>query len=199
MRRNPLGMPAVMCFALLLSSANAGATVIHDEAGDGDLSSDRFNPTSYSLSVGTSSIIATSVSGDREFVTLNIPGGAELSALTLATYAGLDDTAFIAIQSGTTMTVDPDSPNPALLLGYSHFGPGPGNVGTDILDDIGMGAGSIGFTPPLPAGDYTFWIQQTGGNAATYQFDFGVTPEPASLALLGMGGLALIRRRRATR
>jgi hypothetical protein len=36
------------------------------------------------------------------------------------------------------------------------------------------------------------------GNSDKEQFPFsGVVPEPASLALLGIGGLALIRRRRA--
>ena len=58
-----------------------------------------------------------------------------------------------------------------------------------------MGPGAIGFTPPLPAGDYTFWMQQTGANSATYQFDFIVTPEPATAGLLFAAAVLLLRRR----
>jgi hypothetical protein len=60
----------------------------------------------------------------------------------------------------------------------------------------------MGFTPPLAAGNYTFWIQQTGANSATYTLDFRVTPEPGTLALLGISaavGVAIRRRRYAAR
>jgi hypothetical protein len=67
--------------------------------------------------------------------------------------------------------------------------------GTDILDDMGAGLESQGFVPPLPAGDYTLWIQEAGVYAADYQFGFVVIPEPASLGLaaLALGALALRR------
>ena len=68
-------------------------------------------------------------------------------------------------------------------------------VGTDILDDLGNGSGAIGFTPPLPSGDYSFWIQQTADLQVDYSLQFNVSgsavPVPAALYLFGSGLLAL--------
>ena len=75
-------------------------------------------------------------------------------------------------------------------------GPGNNTVGTDILDDMGNGANAIGFTPPLPSENYTFWIQQTGVNPVTYQLDFNISPSAPSVALLAVGALAGPGRRR---
>jgi hypothetical protein len=33
---------------------------------------------------------------------------------------------------------------------------------------------AIGFTPPLPAGSYTFWLQQGTPPSTTYQLNFNV-------------------------
>ena len=191
----PIGLLAIAAFALVLAPA-AGAAVIHDEALDGDLSNDRLAPTALSIGVGTNSVIATSQIGDREFYTITLAAGTSLSALNLVSYSG-SDIAFIAIQSGSSFTENPDSPNVANILGYSHFGPGLGGATGDILDNIGAGAGAIGFSPPLPSGSYTFWSQQTGA-AVTYQFDLVVVPEPGSALLLalGLGGIAACGRRR---
>lgn len=177
----------------------AWAGIVHNETVNGDLSSNRFSPTVLTLSPGANSILATSQAGDREFFSVAVPAGGELSALFLASYS-LSDIGFIGVQRGPTMTVNPDTPNAALLLGYAHFGQGNRTVGTDILDDIGRGFGAMGFFPPLPSGTYTFWSQQTGP-AATYQFDLILVPEPTTTLLLALGlaGLALAGRRRLGR
>jgi hypothetical protein len=50
----------------------------------------------------------------------------------------------------------------------------------------------MGFTPPLPAGDYTFWSQQTGANPSTYTLDLQMTAVPVGVpALSGVGVLVL--------
>lgn len=183
--------------AAAVATGPARAGIIHDEGQHGDLSGNGLNPTHHTLNFGANTILATSVAGDREYVRLTVPAGGQLDALLLQDYISVDGTAFIAVQSGITFTEPPVGANPANMLGWTHFGPGVGQQpGDDILPAVGQGALAIGFTPPLPAGEYTWWMQQTGPNPTTYQFDFVVSPEPGSLALLGAAGLMLIRRRK---
>jgi hypothetical protein len=178
----------------------------YDEGVDGDLSGNQLAPTSISLDPGSNTVTATSISGDREYFTMNVPSGFQLSAIMVNSYVSTDMVAFIGVQNGTTFTEPPTGTNVANLLGWAHWG--TANIGTDILDDIGAGAGSQTFTPPLGAGDYTFWAQQTGANPATYTLDFQLTPVPVGApALSGLGalvlamglglGLAAMHRRRA--
>jgi hypothetical protein len=56
--------------------------------------------------------------------------------------------------------------------------------------------GSSGFTPPLGAGNYAFWVQDTSTLANpsipfNFGFDLTLVPEPGTMAmiLLGLGGL----------
>ncbi len=151
----------------------------YDEDIDGDLSGDRLAPTDLgALGVGTYTLRGTTEFGDLDYWRISIPAGAQLTQLVVTDYIGEDATAFNGVQAGTTFTEDPATANVANILGYVHFGPGPGNVGTDILDDMGLGFGAIGFTPPLPADDYTFWTQQAGADPCTYTFDLVVTAVP---------------------
>jgi hypothetical protein len=187
---------SLIATVILTSALPALADVFHDEAIDGDLSNDRFMPTAYNLSEGTNSLIATSMQGDREFVALTIPAGLELSGLIQVSYVGDDGVAFAAVQAGPQMTVDPDSFSAVGLLGWTHFGTFIFPDGSDILPAMGQGFDADGFTPPLPAGTYTFWLQQAGGIPSTYQLDFIVTPAPGAAAVLGLGLLSVMRRRR---
>lgn len=181
--------------SLLLPSVVSAAT--WNEGTNGDLSGDRLSPTSLTLSLGTNSVTATSGGSptvDREYLHVTLPAGLQLSAINVASYAGTDSKAFIGVQSGSTMTVDPAAPSAATLLGYYHFL--EDDLGTNVLDDMATGPGAIGFTPPLAGSDYTFWMQQTGA-PATYQLDFVTVPEPAGLTLLAVAGAALFAGRRA--
>jgi len=181
--------------ALFFITAPSHGDTIWNEGVNGDLSGDRFAPTSLALLPGVNSIIATSVQGDREYVTLNLSAGLQLDSIVLFSYVSNDPLAFIGVQAGTTFTEPPTGTNVANLLGWTHFGSNPNTIGTDILDNMGVGLGAIGFAPPLPGGIYTFWIQQTGVNMATYQLDFVVTPAPGAMSLLVLAGLAGGRRR----
>jgi hypothetical protein len=84
------------------------------------------------------------------------------------------DVMFIGVQQGTTFTVTPQLATAGDMYGYAHFGNSAGNVGTNILDDMGAAAGAIGFTPPLAAGSYTFWLQQGTSGGTTCQLNFDV-------------------------
>ncbi len=179
-----------------LSYASVAGADNYDEGIDGDLSNARLAPTVISLDPGSNSITATSVAGDPEYYTVNVPPGFQLSPVTLVSYVSLDAVAFVGLQNGTTFTEPATGTDVTQLLGWLHFG--PGLVGTDILDNIGAGIGAIGFTGPLPAGDYTFWSQQTGANATTYTFDLVLSAAPivptlsGGFTLLLCAGLGLV-------
>jgi hypothetical protein len=112
--------------------------------------------------------------------------------------AGLLGTlSFIGLQAGNEVTLPTNATSAAGLLGWDHYS--PGDIDTDILPTIGTGLGATDFVPPLGAGDYAVWVQDTGTGTANYGFDFVVAnvPEPASwtMMLFGLIGLAQLRLR----
>jgi hypothetical protein len=179
-----------LLLTLLCMPAVSSAAFVYDEASDGDLADDGLTPTVLDAGVGVNTLAGTSMSGDLDYLTFNVGAGLRLDAIVLFAYASDDDLSFAAVQSGATFTEPPSGTDPGNLLGWVHFG--DLLVGTDILDDMGMGDGAIGFAPPLPSGDYAFWIQQTGTEAA-YEMHFMISPVPvpAGLYLLASGLLAL--------
>lgn len=190
----------ILCLALLACCGTSLAG-IYDESIDGDISGDRLAPTAFALDFGSNPLTAASQSGDLEYVTITVPGGFSLDAVVLSSFDSTDDIAFSAVQSGSTFTEDPATANPANILGLTHFGtaidPDVTLVGDDLLDNMGEGTfGGMGFTQPLPSGDYTFWLQQTTPALTTYTLDFVVTPEPAAGLFAAAGSLLVGRRRR---
>lgn len=186
-----LALPVLWC------ASQASAETIWDEALDGDLSGNRFAPTHFNLTAGTHSLCATTGGGlaDIDYISITVPQGALFTELRLVSYSGNDGTAFIGMCEGPTFVVPP-SGGPFDMMGWAHFGRGPGNIGADILQEIGWGSGAIGFTSPVPAGTYSFWLFQLG-SPSTYQFDFVIVPAPGGGAgLLVAAGVMVGRRRR---
>lgn len=168
----------VVC-ALSSAAAMAGG---YSEKQSGDMSGDRKMPTAVSLDLGSNKIAGrfgsrTTGSGtvtDLDYFKIKIAPGQVLSAIVLGTATDVGvGVSFVALQAGKVMTVPPDTQTPAKLLGWMHFG--TGDEGDDILPDIAGGLGAIGFTPPLTAGTYTFWLQELSVCACKYQFDFQVS------------------------
>ena len=150
------------------------SAALYDEAVDGEITDDATNPLALDLGNGSNVISGTVVAGDIDYVTVHVPEGHVLSAIDHTEYESVDDLAFIGVQEGTVFTEPPTETEVANLLGFFLFG--VDSEGTDILPGIGEGQGAQGFTAPLEAGDYTFWIQQTGTDTVDYSFDMVVAP-----------------------
>lgn len=192
---------ASMLTALAVGQGAAAATV-WNESVNGDLSGSYLAPTPVTLSLGTNSIIGSVTAGDRDYFRIAVPNGATFTQMILGAYSvSPANLMFAAIESGTIITEPPTSPNPANLLGYAHVG--YAQLGTDVLDDMAASNLSdppaMGFTTPLPAGDYSFWLQQLNATPTSYRFDLVIVPEPAAAPLLAFGlvALAILRRHRA--
>lgn len=200
-------MPRLLLCALLSAGVLSGAqaATAWDEAASGDLANVGTSPTLVSMGLGSNTVSGTtgrSGAGvvDRDYFTFTVADGWQLDTLNLltgTTFLGPSGLGFIAVQAGSQMTVNPTGGDPSSLLGWWHTS--ENDIDTDILQHIGQGAGAIGFTGPLPAGSYTFWVQETGTGSAAYNFDFNVTavPEPsiALMLMAGLAGLGYLRRR----
>ncbi len=152
------------------------------ETEAGDLSDDITAPTAFEVGPGVNTLTASTASGDLDYATFTIGPCDTLTQVTVDNFtsdAG-DNIAFISLASGSTFPVPFEGANTdvSALLGFSHFGTADIGQG-DILQRVGEGAGTIGFTSPLPAGDYTMWINQTGGESEatlTLQVDRVIEP-----------------------
>src|SRR5688572_5881073 len=177
--------------------AAAHGQILWDESIHGDLSGDRLNPTNLNLNNGVNGVLATSGPIDIEYVHFHLAAGMQLDAIIPITYTGQDGVAFIGVQAGSTFTEPASGTNVANLLGWALWGPGMGNMNTNILPQIGAGSGAQGFTGPLGGSDYTFWIQNTG-DAMTYRLNFitSTVPEPATLCAILIGSVPFLRKKR---
>ena len=173
-----------------IAACVAQGQVIWDETIDGDLSNDGATPSvGGSLAVGDNLVRGSTGPGTG---TIGEPG---FDVLTFTVDAG---------EVVTSMILNAYDPATGGSSGFVLFdgplGDGTGTpfiggstgdgaaVGTDLFDQIGI--------TELVAGDYTFEVREFGGPRSTWEVNFTVVPAPASAALLGLGGLAAIRRRR---
>lgn len=153
---------------LILASAGAAAT--YDEAMQGDLSDDRLAPTPFPLNAPSSLLAGSVTFGERDYFTVTVPVGAALNKIILTRYESSNARAFIGLQVGSQVTLDPSGNTSDGLLGYMHFGFDqviPGNLLVDLARSI-----PPGFSLPLPAGNYSFWVNQTEPAPTFYEFNF---------------------------
>jgi len=191
---------AVLAASSALSPALAAGW---NEAVNGDLSNDGLVPTIVTLAEGATTVIGTTgraVAGgtiDRDYFTIVVPAGHVLDGLVLqegVTVVG--GGSFLGLMAGPAFTVPPTTSTAAGLLGWTIYS--DGNIGTDLLPAMSIPAlSSSGFSIPLPAGAYSFWVQENGNGIATYSFALSVSAVPEVPTALGLlGGLALLAARR---
>lgn len=136
----------------------------YDESVSGDISDDRLNPTVIALGPGNNRIVASQQGDahgrDVDYFTVTVPAGMRVRQLHVVNYtAAIGDLAFLGVQSGTIFTTPFNNTKAGDLLGGKVYG--DFDISFDILPAIGSLGGAIGFTPPLTAGDYTWWLNQT--------------------------------------
>ena len=191
----------VLLASACLFGVAAQADIVYSESVSGDLSGSRLSPTSIMVALGSNQVFGTTgrTAGvvDLDYFTLTVPVGQVLTGITiLPGTAGLGPLtdSFIGLQAGSQVTVLPTASSATGLLGWFHYD--SSDIGTNILPLMGTsGFGSTGFTPPLPAGSYSFWVQELSTGTAPYGFDFTLaTPEPTTWIML-LSGLALIAAR----
>lgn len=157
-----IAMGLISCAGIFSITSVARADVIAwNEAVNGEFSKNQLAPTPVTFISGGNDILGTDgpsgASGpfNPDYFNFTVPAGLALTAVMVlpgTMSAGPDNVSFIGIQAGTQIThVMTSPPSAAGLLGWWHFG--PGDIGTDILPEMGIPAqGSSGFTPPLVAG-----------------------------------------------
>ena len=206
MTRSAPSSPRPWLAAAALLAGTAPALAAWDESVNGDLSNDGLAPSFAAFVAGANPLLGTTgraFSGgpvDRDYLHFTVPAGHVLQSLwVLPGTTSLGGGAFIGLMAGTQFTVPPDTLSAAGLLGWTIFG--ADQVGTDLFDVMSVPAlDSSGFTVPLPAGDYSLWIQELAVGTASYGLDFVVAEVPeapsalAMLAGLAMLGAALRRR-----
>jgi hypothetical protein len=172
--------------SLLLSQCGLFATpcfaIDYNEATSGDLSNNRLSTTSLgTLTPGSNDVFGTTGNAggvDRDYFTFHVPPGFQLASLTVlpqTTSGGAFS--FIGMQAGSQITVPFNATSAAGLLGWTHYR--PADINTNILPRMGVPAnGSTGFTPPLNAGSYSFWIQDVSAGTFAYRFRFEVQSAP---------------------
>lgn len=202
-----LGRPAVLAMIVAAgaalactSAAVAGVpNIFYNELSQGDLSGNHLAPTGpFVLGPGSHRLVGE-LTGfgeptfDRDFFSITIPAGYELTSITLDAYDSIDFASFMAFGPGSVLPFNPSGASPSDPTGWLLFG--PDTVGQDMLEFMAQTTGA--FTPPLPAGTYTFWVQQTG-EYTLYEASWVVQPipGPGALALLAAAPLAARRRRR---
>lgn len=183
----------------------AHASTAWDETASGDFSNTGGSPTVVNLLEGANLVRGvTGRSGgvvDRDYFQFTLADGWQLDTLNVlpgTRFVSESDLGFIGVQAGTQVTVNPTGGSPAGLLGWVHYS--INDVGTDILGLMGIGFGAAGFVTPLPAGAYSFWIQNTSTGSSPYVLEFNVSavPEASAISLFAMGllGLSVLGARR---
>lgn len=153
----------------------AGAAVVHDEAVNGDLSTNPAAPTPLAFAPGGNTIIgsvrnAGTPTDPRDYITFTVPSGQKLLSLNLISYATIN-ISFAAFNSGATSFVPDVTTDPQFLAGI-HID--PSLTGTNLMPlFVTNNVTSNALADPwLNAGTYCFLIQQANTTLTPYQLEF---------------------------
>jgi hypothetical protein len=166
--------PLAILALLAVVALPVQAGVVHNEAVNGDLSSDPANPTPINFVPGGNTIIGTVTNAggadQRDYITFTIGANLRLIILNLVAFAP-NNIVFAAFNSGTTSFIPSITTDPQFLSGI-HMN--ANLVGTDILPEfVSNNVTSNALpAPELGPGSYCFLIQQTNTTLTSYTLEF---------------------------
>jgi hypothetical protein len=186
-------MRTFFSFASLAFAAASQATIIYDTFGPGN-TYDTGN--AWGLSDEESIGIPFSVTGDKSLNTLDLALTGSSTDYTISIRYGGSTTPGASIYSWTVSAPSDGvyslAPTGAVLLPT-------GDYYVRAENDAAFGGGwfwnSIGFTGTRVSNYGGTW-HTFGGTTSVMRIDATAVPEPASLAALGLGATALLRRRK---
>lgn len=189
-------MNKVACLAILalFCRPSFAAPVLYAEISQGDLSGDGNAPTAFGFALGENRVSGTmgregAGPVDKDIFSFVVPEGTWVTSLVLT----LDpaENSFLALAAGPTIRTDVTHPTDA---GQSHLSNMLTRQTGEILPALAafkeFGGTTSTATNPLGPGTYSMWIQEVS-TRVDYEFAFTVVPEPGTLALLAVAGVAM--------
>ncbi|MBL9161593.1 MAG: hypothetical protein JNL18_02505 [Planctomycetaceae bacterium] len=172
----------LLMFLAALSAASAAASE-YNEFLNGDLSGAVASPTAFQLQAGPNVLVASSSISDIDLVTVTVPDNHSLSTISIEFHEG-PIRIFTAVEQGPSWTAGVGfDVDPSALLGWVDFpfNPEHSHTGLDILAEMALAPGSLGFAPPLGSGDFTF-LFQSPSSVVPFAISFNVASESAGLS-----------------
>lgn len=185
-----MNMRAITVFAATAALTGLAGAADYDESVDGDLASVADGGTSFNLDLGVNSVAGTLEANpaggiEEDFITFTVGAGQAINSVTLT------DIVFTGGNFSTGFRLYADIGAGLEQVSSGSFGAGAIGVNYLTVWDLT----DVGGGPSLGAGSYGIVLAEfTPGQQ--YVFDITVVPTPGAAAVLGLGGLAAIRRRR---
>ncbi len=172
-----LGTPTAVPPGVTVTTVDGTATIVNDDVaatidsfngtdapGD-DWSDDNTQPDDVTLNEGTNTLVSAGALGDADYITFTVAEGQQVTAITLADYAGGGNAAFLGIQQGESVPTQAEiEGGTATLDGGTVYN--VAQEGQDILPLLASssvenaGQPTNGLSVPLQAGTYTLWFNQ---------------------------------------
>lgn len=171
-----LRFQAYSALVLALMVGHAVVAAEYNEFVQGDLSNQGASPTALALQPAGNLVVGATSAMDPDFLSFTVPQGHVLSSVIIEFHSDANQV-FFGLQAGSTWTAGSSGEiDPALMLGWVDFptDPSTSHVGEDLLDDLGLAAGAMGFTPPLGSGTYTA-LFTAPSTSVSWALDFRVS------------------------